>query len=180
MTSAIQAAAVLRTTKKIHTGFLTAEALFASAGGNIDIALYDSNFQLVSNGVVNAAGERVDFVATAGTSYFLRVTGTNSDIDFRLTNLVSQSGSTVNVTGTAADDTLTFIAGSTKRRVSINGATYDFNKADVATINLEGGAGNDTITMTGSSGNDAATLRTAMFGSPAAATTWPSLRALKT
>ena len=85
-----------------RTGYLTAEALFAAAGGNVDLALYDSNLQLLSSGTANAAGERVDFLATAGTSYFLRVTGTNADVDFRLTNLVSQSGTTVNVAGTSA------------------------------------------------------------------------------
>jgi subtilisin family serine protease len=142
-----------------RAGHFTTEALFAIAGGDIDLAIYDSNMQLLASGTANAAGERVDFLATADASYFVRVTGVNAEIDFRLTNLVSQSGATVTVAGTSANDTFTFGVGATHHAVSVNGVAYQFHRASVSTINTAGGAGNDAITMTGSTANDTATLR---------------------
>jgi subtilisin family serine protease len=141
-----------------RSGYLTAETLFAAAGGNVDIAWYNSDLQLLATGVANASGERVEVAATAGTEYFLRVVGSNSDVDFRLTNLVSQSGSAVSVAGTTASDTFTFSAGATQHAISVNGAAYSFAKAGVATISFTGDTGSDNITMTGSTGNDTATL----------------------
>jgi subtilisin family serine protease len=142
-----------------QSGYLTAEAIFAAAGGNVDLALYDSGLQLVASGVANASGERIDVVVPANAEYFLRVTGNNADIDFRLTNLVSQSGATVSVAGTSGADTFSFAVGSSTHNISVNGATYQFNKAAVSTINFAGADGTDSITMTGGTGAQTATLR---------------------
>lgn len=142
-----------------RTGFLTGEAFFNAAGGNVDISLYNSNLQWLANGVVNAAGERLDWQATAGNEYFLRVAGSNSDIDFRLTNLVVQLGSLVNVVGTAAADSLSFAAGNTELTVGVNGTTYQFVRGTVTTVNFTGGAGTDVISLSGSAGDETATLR---------------------
>jgi subtilisin family serine protease len=141
-----------------RTGFLTAEALFAAAGGNVDIALYNSNLQLVASGTAGAAGERVDFQATAGADYYLCVTGTNADVDFRLTNLVSQSGATVDVAGTVDADVFTFAVGVAQHTLGVNGVNYNFDRSEVTTINFDGAGGNDSITMNGSSGDETATL----------------------
>jgi subtilisin family serine protease len=142
-----------------RAGYLTAESFFATSDGNVDLAFYDSNLQLLASGGATASGERVDVLANVGADYFLRVSGSNSDIDFRLTNLVSQSGNTVNVAGTAATDTFSFAVGATHHTVSVNGATYQFNKAAVTAVNIAGAGGVDSISMTGSSGADTATLR---------------------
>jgi subtilisin family serine protease len=141
-----------------QAGYLTVEGLFASAGGNVDVALYDSNLQLIASGIANASGERVDYIATAGTNYFLRVTGTNADVDFRLTNLVSQSGATVTVTGTGGADVFTFAAGAAQHSVGVGGANYLFDTASVSTVDFDGGSGTDSITLTGSTSDDTATL----------------------
>jgi hypothetical protein len=142
-----------------RTGYLTAEALFATAGGNVDLALLDSNLRLVAGGRATAAGERVDTLANAGSTYYIRVAGTNADIDFRLTNLVSLSRATVNVAGTSESDAFTFSWGGTNNTLSVNGASYQFNKNAISTFNFAGGSGSDTIVMTGSTANDSATLR---------------------
>ncbi|HJQ79705.1 MAG TPA: S8 family serine peptidase [Lacipirellulaceae bacterium] len=142
-----------------RTGYLTAEAFFADAGGNVDIAFYDSNFQLLATGTPNATGERRHISATAGSDYYLKVTGTNADVDFRFTNLVTLSGATVTVGGTTGNDAFEFSVGATLHTVAINGTSYTFDKATVTTFNIGGGAGSDSITMTGTSGVETATLR---------------------
>jgi subtilisin family serine protease len=142
-----------------RSGYLTAEALFDTAAGDVDIAFYSSDLQLLANGTPNSSGERRHLSATAGTQYFLRVTGANGDVDFRLTNLVSLSGTTVTVAGTTANDTFTFAVGGTHHTLSVNDASYTFDKATVNAINFSGAAGTDAITMTGTAGVETATLR---------------------
>jgi len=142
-----------------QTGYLTAEALFAGAGGNLEIALLSSSLQVLAIGKANATGARADLWATAGTDYYLRVTGTNSNIDFRVTNLVSQIGNAVSIGGTAGDDVFWFDVGATQRSLSINGAGYSFGKSAAATFAFDGGAGSDSITMAGSAKKETARLQ---------------------
>lgn len=142
-----------------QNGYLTAEAMFATSGGNVEIALLNSNQQVLANGTANSAGQRADLWATAGTEYYVRVTGTNSDIDFRITNLVSQSGNAVAVGGTAGNDTYWFDVGVTLRSLSVNGTGYTFTRAAAATFNFDGGAGIDTITIVGTAKKETAQLQ---------------------
>ena len=143
-----------------QTGYLTAEAMFASAGGNVDISLLDSSpAGLLANGAATSAGERADLWVTAGTDYYLRVTGTNADVDFRLTNLVSHVGTAVTVSGTTAADSYSFDVGATQHSLSINGTGYSFAKASVTTIHLDGGGGNDSITIAGSAKKETASMQ---------------------
>ncbi len=142
-----------------QSGYLTAEALFSAAGGYVDIGLYNSSRQLVSGGLAYGFGERADVWVNAGTEYFLRVAGTNSDIDLRITNLVSTSGSAVIVGGTSADDAFSYSIGATQHTFSVNGTTYQFAKKAVTSILFYGGAGADSITMTGSTKKETAVLQ---------------------
>lgn len=141
-----------------RTGWLTAEALFATAGGNIDLGIYSSSQQLMASGTANASGERADAWVNAGSTYFVRVTGTNSDVDFRVTNLVSISPATLHVAGTSAADMFTYSASGADHTVSVNGTIYVVAKALLPSVYFAGDAGNDTITMTGSAGSDTAIL----------------------
>lgn len=142
-----------------RSGYFTAEAFFSNAGGNVDISLLNSNRQLLANGVANTTGERADMWVSAGTDYFMRVAGTNADIDFRLTNLVSQVGTTFSVGGTSAADSYSFAVGTTQRSISINGTTYGFAKAAATSFNFNGGGGNDSITLTGTAKKETASIQ---------------------
>ncbi|HEX6962783.1 MAG TPA: S8 family serine peptidase [Lacipirellula sp.] len=139
-------------------GLFTALAQFNAAGGQVNVELYNSNMQLVASGITANGQARVDAAATAGTEFYIRVTGSNSDVDFTLANLVSQVGSTVTVDGTAGDDAFTFTAGSAYE-VSVNGVSYTFARNAATQFVINGGTGDDSITMTGSTAAETATLR---------------------
>ncbi|QEG36182.1 S8 family serine peptidase [Bythopirellula goksoeyrii] len=141
-----------------QAGYLTVESVFAAQGGQVNLMLYDANMQMVSSG--NAAGgtSRVDVYASAGEEFYVCVQGTNDDVDYRLSNLVSVIGTTVNVTGTAGDDTFAFTAGGT-HQITVNGVTHEFAAIAVTNVHFDGGAGADAIVMTGTSGVETATLR---------------------
>jgi len=139
------------------TGYFTTEALFDSAGGQINLELYNSSLQLIDSGNATGGESRVDYYGAAGDELYIKAIGTNADVDFRLTNLVSVVGTTVNVAGTAGDDAFSFAAGNT-HQISVNGTTYSFASIAISDIQFNGGAGADSITFTGTTGNDSATL----------------------
>jgi hypothetical protein len=141
-----------------RTGILTAIGAFNPAGGNVSIGFYNTNQQLLTAGATNGGEARVDMNAAAGTSYYVRVSGTNSDVDFKLANLVTQSGSSVAVGGTAGNDRFIMAAGSF-HWISINDVSYGFALAGVNQIAFDGGAGTDSFSFYGSAGAETVNLR---------------------
>jgi subtilisin family serine protease len=139
-------------------GLVTVEALFDHAGGNVDLELYHGAGHLVATSAAATDNERLDATVVAGDMLRLKVAGANPQVDLRITNLLSQSGSSVKVHGTDADDTFVFTAGAT-HFISINGVDYFFDGNSVDTFSFEGGLGNDSVALTGMAGDQAATLR---------------------
>ncbi len=138
-----------------RTGTLTVEALFDQRRGNVDLEVYDSRHQRVAASKGQAASERIDLSATGGSTYFVRAIGTNRDVDFRLTNLVSTAGQTITVAGTAAADTFAFQAAAGK--FAIGGTVYEVGTA--RNVQFTGGEGYDRVTLVGSSAAETTTLR---------------------
>jgi subtilisin family serine protease len=141
-----------------RNGLLTVEASFAHAAGNVNLEIYNANRQVLASSNSTTNRERVDVTATAGQTFYVRATGANSAVDFRLTNLVTVSGSQVEINGTAGNDTFTFAAGK-QHTLSVNGVDYQFDGSRVTAFKFRGGAGNDSITLTGSTASDTATAR---------------------
>ena len=143
-------------------GLLTVEALFAHADGDVDLRLLDADEQLlgISNGMTD--GERIDVTVSAGDVFYLNAYvyggGVNEQVDFRVTNLVSQVEDSVRVMGTDGDDAFALTAGSTLR-MAINGVSYEFDSAAVAHVFFDGKGGSDRAEWTGTAGNDVATIR---------------------
>ncbi len=142
-----------------QAGYLTAEAFFGEAGGNVELALFDSQMQCLTSGVATSNCNRVDMLAGAGEQFYLRVTGANANVNFQLTNLVSQVGTTVTVTGSDADDVFSFVAGASQHTITVNGAVYAFDRSAVTGFNFAGFGGSDTIAMTGTAENESTILR---------------------
>ena len=140
-----------------QNGYVTAEAAFAAAAGNVDLSLYNANMQMLDTSTGTGDAERVDYLATAGDEFFLAVSGTNADIDFQLTNMVSVAGGVATITGTESADTFAFQAGSI-HTLSVNGVTYDFDAGQVASFSVDGNGGADSIAIVGTSGDETATL----------------------
>ncbi len=140
-----------------QNGYLTIEGLYGS-NGQLNVQLYNANREVIVSGNAANGSSRVDTYATAGQEFYVCVIGNNADAGLRLSNLVSVSGTTVNVTGTSGNDTFEFTAGST-HRLTVNGITHDFSSIAVSGFSINGANGTDSITITGTSGNESATLR---------------------
>jgi hypothetical protein len=58
------------------------------------------------------------------------------------------SGNTLNVYGTAGNDSFGFTAGASGSKVTLNGASFDVNPAQVRNVNFYGDGGTDTANLT--------------------------------
>ena len=126
------------------------------AGSNAaTVSIYNSNMQLIAGGVASGSTTRSDVQATAGAEYFIRVTGSATDVDVSVVNLVSQSGLTVSVAGTSGNDVYSFAAGGAQV-LTVNGVQYQFATSSANQFNFQGGGGADVITLVGSTGNEIA------------------------
>ncbi len=134
-------------------GTLTAEA-DGSGAGSTTLTLYDGNLHQIATSTGATGDLRVDWNGSPGTPYFVKVTGTNSDVDVRLTNLVSVAGGVVTVHGTDGDDNFTFDASGSVHTFTINGVRYELNPANAGQVVFEGGLGDDHVTLIDSAFDD--------------------------
>ena len=101
--------------------------------------------------------QRIDVPLQANGQGLLYVSGTATDVDLKLANLVQRDGTTVTVYGT--DDADDFVLdASSGFGVSIKGVPYHFGASEVSLIAFDGGPGDDTATLTGTSGSEHALL----------------------
>src|SRR4029078_3199472 len=120
-----------------HNGRFTTEAFFAQNGGNVDLEVYESQQHLVGSSSSAGGSERIDIDAKTGDTFFLHVKGNNSDIDFRVTNLVSIVGNTVSLSGTSGSDVVQWQASG---QLSVNGVNYTLS--GITQVTLDGRGGN--------------------------------------
>ena len=141
-----------------RTGKATVDLAFSHAAGNVNLQAFDFNLALLGSSSSSTNVERVDFDVTGAHVYYIRITGANSSVDARVTNLVNVSGTTVNVFGTAGSDAFSFTHG-TSHQVTVKGVTYTYTPAQLGTLNISGGGASDTLTVALGSLNDTVTLR---------------------
>ncbi len=136
-----------------HEGLLTLQTLPATAG-SVAMTLYDSDGNALLDSHSVDGGQRIDWQTAPDIAYSLQLTGSASDVDLKIANLVHQAGTAVTVNGTALADTFVFnVDGSP---AAINGVEYDFNQYE--SIAFDGGAGDDAATLIGGVGDEIARL----------------------
>src|SRR5205807_3621070 len=98
--------------------------------------------------------ERIDADVNAGDTLYVHVKGMNPAVNFRLTDLVSISGSSATIAGTAGNDNIRWQADG---QLSVNGVNYSL--PGVTQITIGGGGGNDALTLVGGSAAESVVLR---------------------
>jgi subtilisin family serine protease len=135
-----------------RTGYFTAETIAQS--GSASVAIYNAQM-----GALTSASARAEFQATAGQTFYLRVTGSSANFNLRMTNALTVSGGVASLVGTAGDDTLTFSAGASSHTVVLNSVSYTIASTSASTFQLDGGSsGYDRIYLNGGAGDDVAIL----------------------
>ncbi|MBN2023124.1 MAG: S8 family serine peptidase [Pirellulales bacterium] len=142
-----------------QTGILTVEAFAGKDAGNARFEVYDAQNRLLGE---DGGSGRVDVRVAAGDQILVRAVytgrGTSGQVDFRVTNLVSQIGAVVYVRGTAGDDVFHFAAGKT-HQINVNGAAYSFDAAAVGNVQIDGRGGADRATLVGTAAAESAAVR---------------------
>ena len=137
-----------------NTGTMTIEIMLPAgvSAANVVIEIGDANRNVTQT---HTDKTRIDFNMTAGTTVWVCVrtaanTGTIDGATLRLTNLLRQTGSKIDVIGTNGNDDISFAAGTTHQLI-INGVTYSFNANTISQINIDTRGGNDSVQLTGTS-----------------------------
>ncbi len=125
----------------------------------ISLVLYDQDrsSETVITAVSTDGVARFDLPSAAGETYYLEVTGTASEVDVLVGNVVQLDGSTLVVAGTGDNDVFSFEAGETLA-ISINGLSYSYSWEEAESVVFRGGEGNDQAILTGSATDDVARL----------------------
>lgn len=141
-----------------HDGILTVEAT-GDSESEISLLLYDEYRSATVISIVSIDGfARFDLPGvTAEETYYLEVTGTASDAEVLLANVVRQEGSALTIQGTSGDDVFEF-APSDTLVFSFNGLSYSYAWDDADSVEFHGGEGEDQAKLTGSVGDDTTRL----------------------
>ncbi|MBN2473443.1 MAG: peptidylprolyl isomerase [Pirellulales bacterium] len=147
-------------------GWLTVEALFSHAAGNVDLVLLNEANEVVGRSATGNDNERIDVPCQELETFRLVASGNNSAVTFRLTNLVAQDGNQLMVYDTTGNDTFVVTAGPSHQFL-INDVLYDTgehfsdgatSQTPIDTIVIESGWGTDQATVTGTAAAETATL----------------------
>ena len=129
-------------------GYLT----LLSTANDLQWQLFDSETMSEIAPVEAGSNVRVDYQVSGSDTYLLRLTGQATDFDLRLVNLVDKSNETLNVYGTAGEDT--FVVQCVSCQIAINGVGYDFEESVVSSIQFDGADGADQAHITGTARPD--------------------------
>ncbi|MFH1918421.1 MAG: C25 family cysteine peptidase, partial [Planctomycetota bacterium] len=136
-------------------GLLTLAAVFQGPTDSVLLTLYDQNDNELAVSSPMNGNQRIDWASGVQETYKFKLSGSNSDVDLRLANLVRHEGNSVSVHGTDQNDTLEVSIGS-PNVVVINNLRYGFEV--LSELSFSGEGGSDTAVLHPSDGNDAATL----------------------
>lgn len=139
------------------TGLLTAEVRTVSGAAPISLEVQDAaGRRIAASPTVDTPMSRLDTQVVLGQTYRLRVAGVGDGATLRLTNLVSDSGTQVDVDGTAADDQFV-LEDAEVTRLTVNGVAYDFR--GTRQISVAAGLGTDSLIVAGSADRDDLLMR---------------------
>ena len=138
-----------------HTAYMTVIG-DAADSGTLQLKLTDVQSGETVYSVDVDGEQRLDLSAEDDRTYILEVTGTATNANLRLLNLVDRRDASVTVYGTDDADDVVFDA-TTGLDVSIQGITYPFRGFDSLVASFEGEAG-DKVTLIGSTGDEEVNL----------------------
>jgi PKD repeat protein len=138
---------------------LKAELTLEALASGVQIELLDAERRELKISHVGGTGQRLDWPAEAGQTFYVRLSGTAESVDLRIANLVRHAGKAVTIHGTAVDDTFALDASTSLRQVTINGIAYGFTADAATSFTFEGLDGADDVQLVGSEGIDTAILR---------------------
>jgi subtilisin family serine protease len=139
------------------TGIVTAETLFDRGQGDVSFEVYNAAGQRIATSLGVASGSRFDFGAVAGQAFRIKLIGSHPSASLRITNLVTISGDTVTIRGTAGDDTVNLKTGNIVE-ATVNGTTYRINSAVRNRVVIDGRGGDDAINVIGTSDSETVTM----------------------
>jgi hypothetical protein len=148
-----------------QAGTFTAEALLGTSS-SVTLSIYNTSGTLLATQTLSSSS-RLDLQVTSGQELVIKLTGNTTGVSLRLTNLVSLSGTLLNVYGTTGDDTVS-VARDANWSIVVNGVSYSYTHGQASIVTVFGSSGNDAVTITGTAAKETAYMRvglTSLIGS---------------
>lgn len=141
-----------------RTGLFTADAAFSGSSGEVSAQLYSANQQLLAGSSQRLGLQRLDATVVAGGRYLLKISGPNSDVDLRLTNLVALQDGNLSAYGTSGADS--FVYSARDVTLTVNGVSYGpWDTTTFQSVTLNGAGGSDVFQYVGGAANERVTFR---------------------
>ncbi len=130
---------------------ITSIVLNGVATGAGPLELVSSNGQVLQDTTVENGQLRLDVESQAGTTWTVKLpNSTSPQSQLIVANVLSKSGSVVNVQGTDGADTIA-VDMSSGIRLQYENIQYQYSSTEASKIRLELGSGQDSVTITGTS-----------------------------
>jgi hypothetical protein len=138
------------------SGTMTLQA-DGNGSGTTTLTLYNSSLQQVASQTSSDGDLRVDWTGVVGAPYFVRVSGSNQDVDLRITNMIDVAAGILTIHGTDGDDEFIYDASGSVHTFTVNGVKYEINPNNVTSVVFDGGRGNDHVELIDSAFDDSLT-----------------------
>jgi hypothetical protein len=133
-----------------RAGYVTFQATCDAGAGTVEMTVYDADGAEVDSSATGTGTERVDLQAAGpGEFYFVKLAGTNPDVDLKALNMLSLVGTAAYVMGTNGADSCTYDTDAS-RLITVNGVEYHFTDPEVDCLLFMGAGGNDSAVFNGS------------------------------
>ncbi len=145
-----------------NEGILSIDAAMQNSG-SMQLRVYDANMNEIAARAGAGGRCRVDVDAEAGETFLVKIVA-NGIADFNVNNLVSLTDGQLIIKGTSGNDSIDISAGSILL-VDVNGMEYQFEAAEIDSIDVSGNGGYDLIRAELSADEDNVTIRTGRLNS---------------
>ena len=136
-----------------HDTLLTLEGIPRKDHHEIELTLYDADFQVLGSSVQVGENFRVELDALSDETFYFTIKAP-AVTEVTILNAIAIDGTGVTVIGSEGDDTFQFGDAQGGTKVVLNGIEYEIDSQDVLSLTYHGNGGDDTVFLYDSAGSD--------------------------
>ena len=147
-----------------NEGIFTLITNSQAIGQNYQIQVFDADMNEVRSGATNSGHLRMDWNASEGEEFFVKMIADDANIEMNVTNLVSIRSGTLAIQGTHGNDQIS-VEQSGLLLIDVNGTSYTFNANNFDSISVQGNGGHDSFSAEfGANSTDVILRKGSLFG----------------
>jgi hypothetical protein len=136
-----------------NDALLTLEGLPRKAHHEIEVTLYDANFQPLDTSTLVGENFRAEWEALSNETYYFTITAP-AVTEVTILNAIAIDDTQVTVHGSAGQDSFQFGDAQGGTTVILNGIEYEIEPKGAIALSYHGNGGGDTVVLFDTAGND--------------------------